>query len=88
MLYEACEEFLEGTLEYGVLQYEGLKEGKVGIVQNDNYESIVSEENREYINQIIEEIINGDIVVDSGLRRFTSTEDLNAYYDSLDPNKQ
>ncbi len=88
MLYEACESFLAGELEYGVLQYEGLAEGKVGIVQNANYESIVSQANRDYINQIIAEVISGDLVVKSGLRRFTSTEELNAYYDSLDPNKQ
>ncbi|OQA77765.1 MAG: Membrane lipoprotein TmpC precursor [Tenericutes bacterium ADurb.Bin239] len=88
MLYEACEQFLAGELEYGVLQYEGLKEGKVGIVQNENYENYVSAANREYIDQIISDIISGELVVNSGLRRFTSTEDLNAYYDSLDPNKQ
>lgn len=87
-LYEACEDFLEGELKYGVLQYEGLKEGKIGIVQNANYESIVSESNRQYMNSLIEGIINQEITVNSGLKRFTSTTDLNAYYDSLDPNKQ
>lgn len=87
-LYEACEQFLANELEYGVLQYEGLKEGKIGIVQNENYESIVSESNREYIDELIAGIINQDITIKSGLKRFTSTSDLNAYYDSLDPNKQ
>lgn len=88
MLYEACETFLEGELTYGLLQYEGLKEGKIGIVQNENYEAIVSEANRAFINDLIDGIISEEIVVNSGLRRYTSTNDLNAYYDALDPNKQ
>lgn len=87
-LYELSEQFINDELEYAVLQYEGLKEGKIGIVQNDNYKSIVSLENQTFIEDLIDEIISGDIVVESGLRRFTSTADLNAYYDSLDPNKQ
>lgn len=87
-LYELSEQFLNDELEYAVLQYEGLKEGKIGIVQNDNYKSIVSLDNQTFIEGLIAEIISGDIVVESGLRRFTSTADLNAYYDSLDPNKQ
>lgn len=88
MLYEACESFLENELEYGVLQYEGIKEGKIGIVQNDNYAAIVSADNRAFINDLITGISNKEIVVQSGLRRVTSTADLNAYYDLLDPNKQ
>ncbi|HZJ89946.1 MAG TPA: BMP family ABC transporter substrate-binding protein [Bacilli bacterium] len=87
-LYELSEQFLNDELEYAVLQYEGLKEGKIGIVQNDNYKSIVSLDNQTFIEGLIAEIISGDIVVESGLRRFTSTAALNAYYDSLDPNKQ
>lgn len=87
-LYELSEQFINNELTYGVLQYEGLKEGKIGIVQNENYETIVSEPNQTIINDLIAEIISGEIVVKSGLRRFTSTADLNAYYDALDPNKQ
>lgn len=87
-LYELSEQFINNELTYGVLQYEGLKEGKIGIVQNENYETIVSELNQTIINDLIAEIISGEIVVESGLRRFTSTADLNAYYDALDPNKQ
>lgn len=88
MLYESCVQFLNDELQYGLLQYEGLKEGKIGIVQNANYESIVSAENRTYINNLINGIISEEIVVNSGLKRYTTTEDLNAYYDALDPNKQ
>jgi len=87
-LYEACEDFVNGTLEYGVLSYVGIKEGKIGIVENANYEAIVPETARTYISGLIDQIVAETITVTSGLKRFTNVDTLNALYDLLDPNKQ
>lgn len=87
-LYEASLSFMEGTLEFGLLEYVGIKEGKIGIVTNNNYETIISVSDRTFIDNLIEDIVDGSIVVASGLKRFTSVSDLNALYDLLDPNKQ
>ncbi|MGI6759678.1 MAG: BMP family lipoprotein [Bacilli bacterium] len=86
-LYEACEKFLEGTLEYGVLKYLGINEGKIGFVKNVNYEDKVSEDIRLYIDQLYEEVKADSSTVKSGLKRFTSSDELNALYDLMDPNK-
>lgn len=87
-LYDACQSFLNGTLTYGDLVVLGLKEGKVGIVDNENYQSIVPEKDRAYIQQLIDKILSSELVVASGLKRFTPVEELNLLYDKLDPTKQ
>lgn len=84
-LYEACEAYLNGTLEYGVLVTLGMNEGKVGIVENDNYEAKVSEETRAYVSRIISQIKDGSLTVQSGLKRYISVSDMNAYIDALKP---
>ncbi len=87
-LYEACEAFLDGTLTYADLVILGLNEGKVGIVDNDNYRAIVPEQHRAYIQQVIDGILSGEIVVKSGLKRYTPIAEVNALFDRLDPNNQ
>lgn len=86
-LYEACEAFLDGTLEYGVLRQLGIKDGMIGIVENENYCNILSEENRAIVSELITGIADGSIQVRSGLKRYTTSEELNALFDSLDPTK-
>jgi basic membrane protein A len=87
-LYEASEQFLAGTLTFGDLAYLGIKEGKIGIVDNEVYRQAVSQADRDFIDAIINDIINGSLQIESGLRRFTTTEQLNEMLDSLDPNKR
>lgn len=87
-LYEACNAYLNNTLTYGDLVVLGLKDGKVGIVDNDNYKTIVPEKDRTYVQGLIDQIIAGDLEVKSGLKRYTSIADLNALFDKLDPTKQ
>jgi basic membrane protein A len=87
-LYEACAAFVGGTLTFGDLAYMGVAEGKIGLVDNAVYQKWVSEEDRAYIQALEAAIVNGELEVGSGLRRYRSIEDLNALYDSLDPNKQ
>lgn len=84
-LYEACEAYLNGTLEYGVLVTLGMNEEKVGIVENDNYKAKVSEETRAYVSRIISQIKDGSLTVESGLKRYISVSDMNTYIDALKP---
>jgi len=86
-LYNCCEAFLNGTLTYGDLEVLGVKEGMIGLVENDNYAAIVSEEIRTYVSGIAQQIADGTLVVESGLKRYTKQEALNTLFDSLDPTK-
>ncbi len=86
-LYEACEAFLAGSLTYGDLEVLGIREGKIGYVDNENFRRVVSEEDRAYLADIAAKIASGSLSVKSGLKRYMSTEELNALFDSLDPTK-
>jgi basic membrane protein A len=86
-LYEASEAFVDGTLTYADLVVLGLDDGKVGIVDNDNYRAIVPEEYRVYVQGLIDQILSDDLVIQSGLKRYTPVDELNALFDLLDPTK-
>ena len=86
-LYNCCEDFLNGTLTYGDLQVLGVKEGMIGLVENDNYTAVVSEENRAYVTDVAVQIAEGTLSVESGLKRYTKQDVLNTLFDSLDPTK-
>ncbi|MCK9536940.1 MAG: extracellular solute-binding protein [Bacilli bacterium] len=86
-LYEVCERFVNQELTYGDLEYLGVKEGKIGFVKNSNYELKISLEIRQYIDQIYNDILSDQLIIDSGLKRFTPIEELNRMYDSMNPNK-
>ena len=86
-LYQCCEEFLAGTLTYGDLEVLGIKDGMIGLVKNDNYETLVSQSTRDYLASVEQQIISGELVVESGLKRYTAQDTLNQLFDSLDPTK-
>lgn len=86
-LYECCEKFLNGTLTYGDLEVMGVKEGKIGLVENDAYMTLVSEETRAYVADVAAKIAAGELTVQSGLKRYTKQDVLNDLFDSLDPTK-
>lgn len=86
-LYQCCEEFLAGTLTYGDLEVLGIKDGMIGLVKNDNYETLVSQSTRDYLTSVEQQIISGELVVESGLKRYTAQDTLNQLFDSLDPTK-
>lgn len=86
-LYNCCEKFLEGTLTYGDLEVLGVKDGMIGLVENDNYNAIVSEETRAYVSSVVQEIADGSLTVQSGLKRYTKQDVLNELFDALDPTK-
>jgi len=87
-LYNACSSFLAGTLTYGDLEVLGVAQQMVGLVDNDNYRSVVSPEDRAYLATITQGITDGTTKIASGLKRYTSSDTINALYDSLDPTKQ
>ena len=86
-LYDCCEQFLNGTLTYGDLDVLGVKEGMIGLVENDNYKALVSEEAQAYVADVAAKIADGTLVVESGLKRYTKQEALNELFDALDPTK-
>ncbi len=86
-LYEACEKFMTGTLTYGDLEVLGVADGKIGYADNENFRALVSEENRAYLADVAAKIVSGELTVQSGLKRYTSSADLNALFDRLDPSK-
>lgn len=87
-LYESCEKFVNNTLTYGDLEILGVKEGKIGLADNENYQKTISEADRTYLAGLQQKIADGSLTVTSGLRRYTSTDALNALYDEMDPTKQ
>ena len=86
-LYDCCERFINGTLTYGDLDVLGVEEGMIGLVENENYKTLLSEENRAYVADVAARIADGSLVVESGLKRYTKQEILNELFDSLDPTK-
>ena len=86
-LYNCCEAFLNGTLTYGDLEVLGVKDGMIGLVENEAYAAIVSAETRAYVSGVAQQIIDGTLVVESGLKRYTKQDVLNTLFDSLDPTK-
>ena len=86
-LYNCCEKFLEGTLTYGDLEVLGVKEGMIGLVENEAYATLVSEEARAYVSGVAQQIMDGTLVIESGLKRYTKQDALNTLFDSLDPTK-
>ena len=86
-LYNCCEAFLNGTLTYGDLEVLGVKDGMIGLVENDNYAALVSEETRAYVADVAAKIADGSLTVQSGLKRYTKQDVLNELFDSLDPTK-
>ncbi|MBQ0009644.1 MAG: BMP family ABC transporter substrate-binding protein [Ruminococcus sp.] len=87
-LYEVCEKFMADTLTYGDLEVLGIKDGKIGYVDNDNFKALVSEANRAYLADVAAKIASGELKIESGLKRYTTSAELTALYDSLDPTKK
>ena len=86
-LYDCCERFLAGTLEFGSMEVLGLKEGMIGLVDNENYRRIVPEGIRTQVAELTDRIISGEVTVESGLKRYTSQSTLNELFDALNPAK-
>jgi basic membrane protein A len=66
-LFLAVEGTLDGTTEYGTAVTLGLAEGAVDIVEDENYNEVVPEEVRAEVDALREQIINGEIDVESAI---------------------
>lgn len=64
-IYRAIDGYLKGELTFGQTENLGIKEGGVGLAENENYESVVPEEFRSKIKEIEEKVVSGEIVVDT-----------------------
>lgn len=53
------------TLLTGEVEYVGIKEGGVGIVKDDNYNTMVPQDVRDLIEEVEEKVIAGEIVIQS-----------------------
>ncbi len=64
-LFRAIKLHKEGKLEYGKSEALGIKEGGVGISNNDYYKQVVPEAFRNKIAELEQKILNGEIIVNS-----------------------
>lgn len=64
-IYRAIKLHLEGKLPYGQAEALGIKEGGVGVADNENYKKLVPEEFRNKIKELENKILNGEIVVET-----------------------
>jgi basic membrane protein A len=64
-LYTALQQTIEGTAPYGSALLLGLQDGAVGITRNDQYMEHVPEDVRTEIDALEQQIISGEITVDS-----------------------
>jgi len=64
-LYRAIKLYLEGELPVGQAEVLGIKNGGVGVADNENYRELIPEQFREQIKELEDKILSGEIVVDT-----------------------
>jgi len=64
-IYRAIDLYLKGELKYGVAEGLGIKEGGVGVADNENFKKLIPEDFRKKVKEIEEKILAGEIVVDT-----------------------
>lgn len=83
-LIRAIKMDMEGELEYGQLEYLGFAEGGVELVEDDHYKEVVPEEIRNKVEELKNQIINGELEVPTALGENAMSEDeIQALYDSV-----
>lgn len=83
-LIRAIKMDMEGELPYGTLEYLGFADGGVELVEDAHYEETVPEEIRTKVEELKEQITNGEIEVPSALgENAMSEEDIQALIDSV-----
>ncbi|HPQ62367.1 MAG TPA: BMP family ABC transporter substrate-binding protein [Bacillota bacterium] len=65
VIYNSVVEYMAGNLEFGVLMSYGLSDEIIDLAMNENYEAKVPETLREKINTLKQQIISGELVVNS-----------------------
>ena len=74
-LIRAIKEDMDGELPYGTLEYLGLSDGGVELVEDDHYKEVVPEEIRTKIEDLKQQIIDGKITVPTALGDDAMSED-------------
>lgn len=68
VIYNSISQYIkEGKLPYGEYRILGLKDGAVGLVENDNLNNLLSENGKEKLKEAKQGIIDGKIKVDTAL---------------------
>ncbi len=82
-LYRAIELYRDGTLAIGTTDVLGIKEGGVGLADNEYYQSLVDQEIRDFVAELEEQVTNGEIVVDTAYGK--SSDEINQLRESVRP---
>lgn len=72
---------IDGELEYGQSESMGFAEGGVELVKDAHYEEMLSEEIRTQLDELEQQIIDGEIVVETSAGK--TTEEINAIKESV-----
>jgi len=64
-LYRAIKLYLEGNLPAGEAETLGIKEGGVGVADNENFQKLIPEGFRDKITELEDKIVSGEIKVDT-----------------------
>ncbi len=74
---------MDGEVNYGAKEYYGLKEEAVGIADNEFYQKLMSDENRQTIEELKEKVMNGEVELTETMG--LTTEELVEIRDSVRP---
>ncbi len=83
IVFDALKAAKEGTLAWGTHQYVGLADNAMGLAENDIYKAAVSEEVRNYANELRSKIISGEITLKTAIGM--STDEVKSIRDSVKP---
>lgn len=74
---------MDGEVNYGAKEYYGLKEGAVGIADNEFYQKLMSEEDRQIIEELKEKVMNNEVELTETMG--LTTDELEKIRDSVRP---
>lgn len=74
---------MDGDVNYGAKEYYGLKEGAVGLADNEFYQSLMSKEDRQRIEELKEQVIQGEVELTDTIG--LATDELAEIRDSVRP---
>ncbi|HVO40358.1 MAG TPA: BMP family ABC transporter substrate-binding protein [Spirochaetia bacterium] len=64
-LFRAIKGTLDGSIKYGAAEALGIKDGGIGVAENDNFSKLISPDMRSKIKGLEKKIISGEIKVDT-----------------------
>lgn len=74
---------MDGAVKYGSKEYYGLKEGAVGLAENEFYQKLMTDENRKAVEELKEKVMNGEVELTETMG--LTTEELVEIRDSVRP---